>query len=223
MSAIELGESEAVDWPVIPIVGLAAGHRRPLRQRRSQPGPHPDDRRRRIRRGPDRWPRDGEHRAHVPRRRRPLAPRGRPAPPRAGRRRRVLDLRRRPGRLARRRSCRPSARPICPSGAGTCRSAAARTTRSSRGPGRCSSLTSSACALVGEQLSPVIAGDLDAECPACRGVRVVGREPRARPADGRAPVHVGRSAGGRRTGRRPRRTTSSATATVVGDPLRRRR
>ena len=41
-----------------------------------------------------------------------------------------------------------------------------------------------------------------AERAACRGVRVVGGEPRARPVDGRAPVHLGRSVRRRRPGRR---------------------
>ena len=54
-------------------------------------------------------------------------------------------------------------------------------------------------------------GRPDAECAACRGIRMVAGEPRARPLDGRAHVHVGRSPGGRRTPspppprRRPRR------------------
>ena len=59
--------------------------------------------------------------------------------------------------------------------------------------------------LVGEQLSPVIARRPRAERAACRGLRVVGREPGARPVDGRAPAHVGRSARRpTRPGRRPR-------------------
>ena len=57
--------------------------------------------------------------------------------------------------------------------------------------------------LIGEQLSPVIARRPRAERPARRGVRVVGGEPWARPVDGRAPVHLGRSVRGRRV--RPRR------------------
>ena len=74
----------------------------------------------------------------------------------------VLAVRRRTGWLAGRRSCPRSVRRSCRRGAGPCRSAAGRTTRSSRERGRRSSPTSlAASALIGEQLSPVIAGDLE--------------------------------------------------------------
>ena len=76
--------------------------------------------------------------------------------------------------------------------------------------------------LVGEQLSPGHRRRPRVERAARRGLRVVGREPRARPADGRAPVHLGGSA--RRdpgAAPAPRRTRSPATP-ALGDRLRRR-
>ena len=45
--------------------------------------------------------------------------------------------------------------------------------------------------LVGEQLSPVIAGDLDVERAAGRCLRVVGGEPRSGPSDGRDHAELG--------------------------------
>ncbi len=181
-----------------------------MRRGRSQPRPRPDDRRRRVRRCPHRRPGHGEHRAHLPRRRRPLASRGRPAPPRARGRGRVLDLRRRSRRHARDRAV--GAPPRGPAGVGLdpagrrrdvprplpSRLAGVRARRPRRPRDRRAALT-------GHRGRP------DAECAACRGLRMVAGEPRARPVDGRAPVHVGRSPCGRRTScpppprRRPRR------------------
>ena len=68
--------------------------------------------------------------------------------------------------------------------------------------------------LVGEQLSPVIAGDLERSALPVGRLRVVGREPGSEPADGRAPGHLGGPAGRtRRTVRRPvARTRSWSTA-----------
>ncbi len=64
---------------------------------------------------------------------------------------------------------RPGDRPVdaptatpCPTGAGPCPRAPARTTPCSRGPGSRSSPSVLGVRLVGEQLSPVIAGDLEA-------------------------------------------------------------
>ena len=54
-----------------------------------------------------------------------------------------------------------------------------------------------------------------AERAAGRGVRVVGREPGARPADGRAPAHLGRPA--RRPGRRHRRPAGRTTRSSATD------
>ena len=66
-----------------------------------------------VRRRPDRRPRHGEHRADAPRRRRALAPRGRPAPLRAGGGRRLLGLR----RAARRRGAATVLSTLRPDGA----------------------------------------------------------------------------------------------------------
>ena len=55
-----------------------------------------------------------------------------------------------------------------------------------------------------------------AECAARRGLRVVGGESRARPVDGRAPVHLGRPAG--RADRRSRAGTAARGDTRPGTP-----
>ena len=145
-------------------------------------------------------------------------------PPRAGGRRRVLAVRRRPGRVDERtvlsalRAGRAARR-----GAGPARRRRDVPRAVPAGVAGRSSRTTLGVRLVGEQLSPVIARDLERSALPVGVVRVVGREPGARPVDGRAPVHLGRPVRGRRV--RPRR---GRTAVVDADgalavELRRRR
>ena len=160
-----------------------------------------DPRRRRVLRRPDRRPGHGEHRPDLPRRRRPLAPRGRAATatspwrPTGSRCSSAAPTGRAPP------SCRRCARPTLPTwgwtlpvGGGTYHALFPRAWQAFEPE-------TLGVRLVGEQLSPVIGRRPRAERPARRGVRVVGGEPRARPVDGRAPVHLGRPVRGDRPGR----------------------
>ena len=171
---------------------VAARHRRPVRRRRACPCRPADPRRRRVLGRPDRRPRHREHRPHVSRRRRALAPRGRQPSPRARGGRRLLAVRRRPGRV-------PSHRAVgAPAGraprlglvaAGRRRDVSRAVPAGvagvrARDPGH---HPRRRAAVAGHRARP------RAERPARRGVRVVGGEPWARPVDGRAPVHLGRS------------------------------
>ncbi len=130
-----------------PVGRVAARDRPAVRGRRPPAGPCPDDRRRRVRRYPDRRAGHGQHRADVPWRRRALAPRGRHAPPRTrrGRRRSRSSWEARPGRPA---TVLSALRPRTSAELGL---DAARGWRhvpraSSRGPGRPSNRTSSGSA-----------------------------------------------------------------------------
>ena len=201
---------------------LAPRHRRAVRRRRTQPGPRADDRRRRVRGRPDRRTRHGEHRD------------GRTvATPPGGTSRwagTVIESVAADGfsifvggpdgtRATVLSALRPTDLPAwgwtLPVGGGTYHGlfpaglAGVRT----RCPGR---PRDRRAALARHRGRP------DAECAACRGIRMVAGEPRARPLDGRAHVHVGRSPGGRRTPspppprRRPRRRRRRGSA--FGDP-----
>ena len=148
---------------------MAPADRPPLPRGRPPTGRPADDRRRHVRRDPDRRAGHGEHRADAPWRLRPLASRGREARLRAGRGRRVLGLRRAPGQGGRRRGAgggratvlstlRPDALPAwgwtLPVGAGTYHALFPRAWQAFEPEVL-------GVRLVGEQLSPVIAGDLE--------------------------------------------------------------
>ena len=165
---------------------------------------------------PDRRPRHGEHRAHVPRRRRALASRRRAPPVRAGRRRRLRAVRR-PRRTGPRRPRCWRVRPPTPParlGLGPAGRWRAPITRSSRVRWQTFEPDVVGVRLVGEQLSPVIAGDLE------RSALPVGvfewwvENPSSRAGHGRAPGEL------RRPSRwtRPRSPARSSTR----PPLRRR-
>ncbi len=166
----------------------------------------------------------GEHRAHVPRRRRALAPRGRPASPRAGRRGRLLDLRRR-SRRARRATVLSALRPTDLPGVGLGPAGRRRHVprACSRGPGRRSSPTSSASALSASSCRR------SSPATSTRSALPVGAFEWWVENPGPDPLTVGLMftwadpPGGRRG--RPLRdpTTSSATADVGRGPLRRLR
>ena len=83
-----------LDWPAIPRQAWRRGIGVPCPDVGHPRVERADGRRRRVGRRADRRAGHGEHRAHVPRRCRALASRGRPASVRAGRGRRVLAVRR---------------------------------------------------------------------------------------------------------------------------------
>ena len=156
---LALDESEAIDWPVIPDVAWRRGIGVPCPDVGHPRVAPADDRRRRVGRRPDRRSRHGEHRAHVPRRRRALASRGRDStafePVAADGF--SLFVAGPDGVAARDRPLDPPAGGAAGAGAGTCRSAAGPITRSSRGRGRRSSPTPSASASSASSSRPVIA------------------------------------------------------------------
>ena len=213
-----------------PRGGVAPRYRRPVRVGREATGERPDDRRRRMGRRPDRRYRHGEHRAHVPWRRRALASRRR-APSVRARRRRWVRAVRRPSGWDEQRHCavrvatadrRPARR-----GGGACRSVAGPITRCSRARGRPSNQRSSA---FGSSASSCrrssAATSSGARCPSVSssgGSRTRGPSRsrsgswRLRPTHPVVPITV---AGARPTARGPAPTAHRSMASVFGEPGR---